>query len=510
MESVSLFRRPWFIVTGVILILGALYYWLLFTAGSDAVPYSFLSDFILALGILTLIVLIIFTVNISSTTSTTSKGMLRSGITLIVLFLWLALHAPFFIPGSGRTPLRAILVDLDLMLVSLLLILGLIAQFVLPVSGSSDRLAVIRRLLGFGLSERGPVTYIREGKSIEAHEESKRLGLGVFLVDSASGAVLRTDIAFTRAIGPGVTFTTSGERRAAALDLRPQIRDLHGQIPTAGTQMETEGLTTAAITKDGIPVSVDLTIIFGLEPGHPESKYQVSPNQRSPFVLNPEAASRAVYGHMYGESGDLPWTDLPILLATDVWREMVKEVDLKDLIHYDPNQPMPLVGLQQKIVSRLRRDGTAGSQTQPTSREAELLKSRGIRVLNVRLTNLRLPEGVQRERTRKWQEDWAGAVGDKLADALTDVQQEEQRGEAMASEALLQKLTGGLLQDLQRGKQPLVRDTLDSLVQDAIQIATRDDFLAKEGTILKQLNTLQEDLRRLDPNGEEKGSEGPS
>ena len=79
-----------------------------------------------------------------------------------------------------------------------------------------QRMAVIRRLLGFALSERGPVTYIRDGKSIEAHEESKRVGLGVFLIDHSSAAVLRTDIAFTRAIGPGVTFTKAGERRAGA------------------------------------------------------------------------------------------------------------------------------------------------------------------------------------------------------------------------------------------------------------------------------------------------------
>ncbi|MFA9403398.1 MAG: hypothetical protein ACERKY_10060 [Anaerolineales bacterium] len=504
MESVPLYRRPLVVATTVFILFGALYYWLLSSAGPEAVPYSFLSDFILAVGILTLLVCIVYTFNIFSSASSNSRSMLRTLLTLAILILWLFVHVPFFLPGSGRTLMRAILVDLDFMLILTLILLAITAQFVLPVSGSHQRMAVIRRLLGFALSERGPVTYIRDGKSIEAHEESKRVGLGVFLIDHSSAAVLRTDIAFTRAIGPGVTFTKAGERRAEALDLRKQVRSLQGQI---SSPLESETLTTAAITKDGIPVAVDLSIFFMLDPGPATSQREGRESQSQHYEFNRDSVEKAVYGHMYGEVDDLPWTDLPMLLAADIWRERVKEHDLEDLIQYQPDRSPPLETLQLTIMSRLAvKKDLSNGEPSATSREGAMLQSRGIRVLDVRLSNLRLPEDVQRERTLRWRENWAGAVQEKLSNALDEVHREERRGEAIADDFMVRGFTHSLMGALKGGRPPSRRDTLALLVKDAAAICSQDDRVSYNQELLNHLNQMAESIQKLDPNCHEKGS----
>ena len=510
MERVPLFRRPLLIATIVFILLGALYYWLLSTAGPEAVPDSFLSDFILAVGILTLLVCIIYTLNIFSSASSNSGGMLRTLLTLVILILWLFLHVPFFMPGSGKTIVRAILVDLDFMLILLVVLLAITAQFVLPVTGSHQRFAVIRRLLGFGLSERGPVTYIREGKSIEAHEENKRVGLGVFLIDHASAAVLRTDTAFTRAIGPGVTFTKAGERRAEALDLRKQVRSLQGQDPSTGIPLESEALTTSALTKDGIPVAVDLSVFFMLNPGYEPTQREVGITRSPPYEFNRESAEKAVYGHMYGEVDDLPWTDLPMLLAADIWRERIKEHDLEDLILYKPDRTPPLESLQLNIISRLTEPKKLpDGEPSVKSREGAMLQSRGIRVLDVRLSNLRLPEDVQRERTLRWRENWAGAVQERLSDALDGVQREERRGEAIADDFMLRELTQSLLEALKSGRSTSRRDTLALLTRDAVALCSREEIINYAQEILNHLNQMAEHIQELDPNCQERGSGNP-
>ena len=46
----------------------------------------------------------------------------------------------------------------------------------------------------------------------------------MIVLDTASGAVLRNDVAFTRVIGPGLTFTQRSEYLAGAMDLHRQTQ----------------------------------------------------------------------------------------------------------------------------------------------------------------------------------------------------------------------------------------------------------------------------------------------
>src|SRR3990170_2812823 len=147
---------------------------------------------------------------------------------LAAVYLWAAISLDQTWTASG------LVVDMALGAIALLSMIALASQFALPVRTWEQRSAAYNRLLGHLAGARGPVMFIKDGEAREAHRERERRGPGVLVIDSASAAVLRTDVQFTRAAGPGVVFTQSGERLAEALDLRRQLRGIGGGPPGRG------------------------------------------------------------------------------------------------------------------------------------------------------------------------------------------------------------------------------------------------------------------------------------
>ncbi|HEX9597115.1 MAG TPA: hypothetical protein VF982_09580, partial [Anaerolineales bacterium] len=207
--------------------------------------------------------------------------------------------------------IRTILVDLLIAIGALFFTVSLVAQFVLPVRDSTDRRAVVARLLGYVTGERGPIMFLRNGEPIEAHRERQRRGAGVLLIDHASAAVLRTDTRFTKTVGPGVEFTAPGEKLAESLDLRPQIRTIQASTRAQDEESEEKELNALAVTRDGIPISANLSVQFSLDPGRAVA---VDPGRCMPPPYNRDAVRRAVYGRVFSEAGEIAWNELPLLL----------------------------------------------------------------------------------------------------------------------------------------------------------------------------------------------------
>jgi hypothetical protein len=198
----------------------------------------------------------------------------------------------------------------------------LVAQFLLPVRRPRERQWAIGRLLNHMLGERGPVTLVRDGQALEAAGERARRGPGVLLMDHCSAAVLRTDLRFTRTVGPGtVAFTEPYEWLAASLDLRRQRRTLLAGPPTTGAAAGEQEISTLGITRDGVPVTATLQVIFMLDRKSPLARGAIS--DPPPYSFSPQAIQQAVYGQVVQEAQDLPWSELPLRLAVDAWRELV-------------------------------------------------------------------------------------------------------------------------------------------------------------------------------------------
>jgi hypothetical protein len=499
MERVPFFRRPlWILILGLITV-GLPYSLLHLRAAPTSLPGSLLIlapvlGAIAATGALILSIRLILQVS-------GARASLPLLIRSLFISIWLISHLVFLTQDPLYFIHKQIIFDLDLLILALTFSLLLAAQFVLPVESGRDRLLAIRRLIGYALGERGPVTFVEEGIARQAYAEDLRPGPGVFLIDNTSAVVLRTDTAFTRAMGPGVVFSKAGERCAEALDLRPQIRRITGSIPDGENLSEAE-VTSEAVTQDGISISAELTITFILDPGHEGSPRIGRLADKPPYEFNRTSAERAVYAHTFGELGDVPWTQIPSLLVADVWREEIKQWGLNDLLSHLADEAPTLDQICQTIRERLipasRKDFQSSDDNQvKTSRELDILSARGIRILDLAITNLILPRPVQEERSIRWRETWAGEVQEALQETMDRVRQAREKGEREVDTIILAELGTTLLEELRGNKRPNRRDTLLALVTDVLRLTSSDAISGFDSQLRQKLAALQDALRDL-------------
>ena len=387
----------------------------------------------------------------------------RIGLLLTVLYLTFMLTVAAGLPGF----LQLLSAHFLLALVALFLALSLIAQFVLPVRDPAGRKAVVSRLLNYTLGERGTVTFVKDGQAQGRHGQR---GPGVLWVDHLSAAVLRTDRDFTRTILPGqLAFTASGERLAEGLDLRRQQHNIQSSPPPAGTPATPAEVSAMAVTRDGIPVSASLRVTFVLERRPRFIRGMIA--DPPPIYPSPSALQAAAYGKVIAGPAGLPWSDLPLRLVVEIWRELVKERDLDDFLDHPS---ATLTEIAAKVHERLT---TEVDRREPGA-ETRLIRERGIHVLDVSIEDLELPEGIQSERLQAWFDRWAGPVHRQLAEAEAQLREATRRGEAEASARLTARLTHKLRQQLQLEPIPSQRDTLILILEDAVGYCPEEPRLA--------------------------------
>lgn len=508
MERVPFFRRTlWILVLGLVVV--SLPYALLYLRASPTSLPGSLLTLVPVLGTLTAMAALILSVILVMQVQGV-RGSLALLIRTLIISLWLLSHLVYLTQDPLYFTLQQVIFDLDLLLMALTISLLVAAQFVLPVESGRDRLLAIRRILGYTLGERGPVTFVEEGMARQAFSEDQRPGPGVFLIDNASAVVLRTDTAFTRAVGPGVVFTKPGERCAEALDLRPQVRRVTGS-PIKESDPSDAEVTSEASTQDGISISAELSITFILDPGHAGSPRLGRLTDKPPYDFNPTSVERAVYAHTFGELGDVPWTSIPGLLVADVWRDEVKHWSLDNLLSTPVGEAPALDqvcnAIRERLIPPSRKDFQTSSDEEPeTSRELDILDSRGIRILDITITNLDLPKPIQEERSLRWRETWAGEVQEALHEAMDRVRLDRENGEREAEATLIAGLGPTLLEALRVNKRPDRRDTLLALVTDVLQLASSSDTVGIESHLRAKLATLQAELQDL-PNDCQDGQE---
>ncbi len=316
------------------------------------------------------------------------------------------------------------------------------AQFTLPVHTLEERRTIFVRLLYYIVGLHGPAIFIQDGEKIESKAERLRRGPGVIVLDSASAAVLQTEGGFTRAVGPGVVFTRSGETAhdGATVDLRKRSATLGPQgnedpfaprSPDETDEMYAERTRrrweTSAKTRDGTEVVARLVVVFALDK-HPddlsEEAWEAGRFRTRFFghkvsvwraiTHRPVDAAKAAQG--VGKTPDerlLRWDWLPARLAVDIWREYLQRVRLTMLFQPSPDGPPMLDFLAAAIRERLTQpqyrelglDGQRTGEVLP-SREYALLQERGIRVIAVALPAIFLPPEVEKELVARWTANW--------------------------------------------------------------------------------------------------------
>jgi hypothetical protein len=508
MNRIPLRRRTGFILFLWLCAIGLPYYLMLQASATQAAPPALLRFIGLWGGLGISLAFCAFTFSLMITTHETRQWV--AAIFSLALFGGSAGLFLLAIIGQISNQQLSAATHLGLALIVLFTTVVIGAQFVLPVRTNMERMASIRRLFGFLLGERGPVTFLRNGEVIEGQDERSRSGPGVLLIDYASAAVLRTDVKFTRSVGPGLVFTDTGERIEESVDLRRQIRSVEGFIPPAGEAAALESVNSLAVTKDGIPVSTDIAVEFMLDPGEHVEPHEGRYARRPPYPWKPAAVEKAVYGHVYGEAEDLPWTELPLRLTIDLWREIVKGKSLKELTSFEGQNIQPLEHIRHDIQHRLTTSDhhSQGESTEISAyREEKILQSRGIRVLNVDLSHLYLPRDIQRERMEAWRHDWASDVQNALADAQENATRALEQGQMEASQILLESLTGVLYEQIHNNPSLSKQDTIRCILKDSVDLCSRDEIIEESPTLKDNLLDIARDLSTLDKDCREQGGE---
>jgi hypothetical protein len=419
----------------------------------------------------------------------------RRALRILLLFVLSTLVYIFLLRSStdqGALYVTAA-IDVALLPLALVLSLGLASQFVLPVNSSPERSAAFVRLLNYLAGERGPVMFVRDGAPVETLGERMRSGQGVLLTDHHSAAVLRTDARFTRAVGPGsVVFTRRGERLAEAFDLRRQMRSIKGQPATAGAKAET--FTSMAVTRDGIPISADLLIKFMLRRAGQHKRTAIA--DIPPYRVSQDAIQQAVYGRIHDDHGDMSWTELPMRLLVELWREYVKEKPLEDFLEGGIEA---IENMRTKMLARLTRERSqeGGSESDLANPEFRILDRRGVRILEVDIINIYLPEDIQEERLRAWLQDWAGPAERELYEAEEYARQESTKARMDASVAILEGIVRKTAQQMQWDRSINQRDTILLVLEGLNEFCNRDPALQP---LSLQIRHVMDQVRSRDTN----------
>jgi hypothetical protein len=422
--------------------------------------------------------------------------------------------------GGIRANLITIIIDAIIFIVGLLVWRAFFAQFVLPVNNFRDRQKIFDRVYA-AFRGRGPAIFVRDGIPIQRIGESERKGPGVLWLDSASAAVTRTATTFKQTIGPGVYFTEAGEYLAGTVDLHKQIQklgpreneDVFAHPPDQNSdpskeeayeQAQKRRLEVSALTRDGVEVVPNITVVFQIDadpavgelPGSrfanldPFLKDKTKSAEDNPVfkaiageAINPRALNEA--------SRHVAWNQLPARIAVDLWREYLGKFTLQQL--FEAKQSLPAESLQtsepiptetqvvylatssgaggvfsgmlrefnkmltywadrcefigepvikvqseanqavnipqpgkpdekvtalqvitemiarrmkQSIVVQLDNQGRENYSSPLTSKEYEILKGRGLRILSVSISNIRLNPSIEEQLIRQWKANW--------------------------------------------------------------------------------------------------------
>ena len=301
------------------------------------------------------------------------------------------------------------------------------AVFLLPVMPTDreqrEQAGQTLRAYAWGLNrpyygeEDGELQKVEEGRTRSGGIISPQGGPGLVLAGSHYAVPLTVGTRDTRVGGNGLVFTGRGERPRPLVDLRPQVR------PRA----------IHALTRDGIPVKVNLSVTFQID------RQGAASDGLYPF--DPQAVFAAVHAQGVGpeqeveEEEELGWDQIVVDRAANLVQDAVARTLLDRLLesdeaHGDPPFKTLAAGVKKEL--------------------AQAMEPHGIQVLGVGLGNFEVEdEEVLKQRAESWRASWGRrrrekkAQGDAEATRLIEeARADAQRQMIAAISEALQQMAG--------------------------------------------------------------------
>lgn len=294
------------------------------------------------------------------------------------------------------------------------------AQFVLPVDKLDGRIKIVQRLVSYISGSHGPAIFIENGIVRAREGEIQKRGPGVLWLDSASAAMLRTAVKFTRTIGPGVHFTKNKEYIAATVDLHnlsqsigPEESD-HADLVFDDANKQKAFLErwdeTLAQTRDNIEVRANISVSFRIKAKAGEGG--------SYLGFDAENVRKAITENLLqGITTEHPvWSTQPARMAADVWREYLRKFKLIQLFETPPpggeNALQTISTLMKKRLTQETVEvwddyGRPVPSLEPVpSQEFARLRDMGLEVSGVSIKRLIFPPDVESRLISQWTTQW--------------------------------------------------------------------------------------------------------
>lgn len=355
------------------------------------------------------------------------------GIIIFMSALWHGVVWWLDIPFNPLVSLFILGIDIAIALFLLDRLIYFFSQFVLPIQNPKHRQEIYTRVRNFSSGNRGPAIFIKNGRVIEHEGERGKAGPGVVLLDTASAAVLRTDIEFKDTVGPGIKFTKMydvngkgfSEFVADSVDLRIQwqfIGPRAGENLTTQTNSKKQKMPPAALqqtsglTRDGVEVSPTISVKFRLK--RPDKRMPTESGVTSHYGYDEQAVRNAVtrevvqLGSSEGGRSRMEWDKFPEHLVVNIWREYIRKFKLEDLFA-NHNGLNGLQVIEEMINKRVKEEyleglDDTGARTMERiySAEYKQLQARGLEILDVRIHDIHLDPANEDLLSSQWNAEW--------------------------------------------------------------------------------------------------------
>lgn len=291
-------------------------------------------------------------------------------------------------------------------------------------------------------------------------------GPGRIRVVGRDVAVTEQNSRFYRILGPGVHDLHRFEYIHKVLDLRPQERRTQDGF--------------SVVTKDGIKITADVSIVFRLSTGGEP------PTRSRPYPFDTEAVRKAAYAAKVSDDNQVStWDDAPLGIAKGQLTRIVARYRLDEIIY--PNSPAnePLLTIRNELVRNVRQK----------------LADLGIELINVQIERLELEEDVRQQYLEYWKIYWQNQAHISLADGEAMALEEKELARAEAEVTMMQAILEGVRRVQQDGQASAMRELVALRLVEALEEIARQS--QKTHPLPETLLPRLEDLRQeLLPRGE--------
>lgn len=293
--------------------------------------------------------------------------------------------------------------------------------------------------------------------------------LGLVVTGCDHAVALSDGFRFKGVQGPGIVFTTRGDRIVQAIDLRPQARSFR----------------VTGLTKDGIETTVEASASFRIDAGRREPEL----GQHLPF--NKNAAFRALHaqrveqqdqGHSKRTLEREGWEDLPRAKGEHILRSIVSKLEFDDL--YGPHQP-------GGETPRRRIVKTFADELE------DALEPLGIQLIGASIGNLEPADPqVYLKRARNWEAEWNRKITLRQAEGQAERLQILERARANTRADLILDL-GRQLEELTESSAGLDAETvLDQFLVVLEELTTQPQV---KNVLPPRTMELLDDMRKAVP-----------